>query len=145
MRLELPRFLTEGDTVTISGVVHNFLSKEKSTRISLELNGAELSGEPAQTVTIQRDGQYRADWQVHASQPGELRLLAKALTDTESDAVEMTIPIVPHGLKQTIGGSVAITQNDGDQTQSFNLANHPSVRAYYKIEAKPSVVCSLAP
>ena len=29
MRLEMPRFLTEGDTVTISGVVHNFLKQGK--------------------------------------------------------------------------------------------------------------------
>src|SRR5207302_11304331 len=35
MRLEMPRFLTEGDTVTISGVVHNFLKSDKSTKISL--------------------------------------------------------------------------------------------------------------
>ena len=42
MRLEMPRFLTEGDTVTISGVVHNFLKSDKSTKISLDLNGAQL-------------------------------------------------------------------------------------------------------
>src|SRR3989442_2627088 len=78
MRLEMPRFLTEGDTVTISGVVHNFLPQEKSTRITLELNGAQLVGEPTTTVTIPRNGQHRVDWRVNASQPGELRLLAKA-------------------------------------------------------------------
>ena len=51
---------------------------------------------------------------------------------------------MPHGLKQTIGGSVAITQNDGDQTQSFNLANHPSVQARsLRIEAAPSVAGTL--
>jgi hypothetical protein len=37
MRLEMPRFLTEGDTVTISGVVHNFLKADKSTKISLDV------------------------------------------------------------------------------------------------------------
>ena len=29
MRLEMPRFLTQGDTVTISGVVHNFLEERQ--------------------------------------------------------------------------------------------------------------------
>ncbi|HXM36130.1 MAG TPA: alpha-2-macroglobulin family protein, partial [Pyrinomonadaceae bacterium] len=144
MRLEMPRFLTEGDTVTISGVVHNFLNQEKSTRISLDLNGAQLVGEPAQTITIPRNGQYRVDWRVSAPQSGELRLLAKAVTDTESDAVEMTMPIVPHGLKQTMGGAIAITQNDGEQTQTFNLAHHPDVQARsLTIEAAPSVAGTL--
>jgi uncharacterized protein YfaS (alpha-2-macroglobulin family) len=144
MRLEMPRFVTEGDTVTISGVVHNFLKTEKSTRISLELSGAQLEGEALQTVTIPRDGQHRVDWTVRAPQSGDLRLLAKALTDTESDAVEMTIPIVPHGLKQTMGGAIAITQNDGEQTQTFNLANHPDIQARsLRIEAAPSVAGTL--
>src|SRR5437667_231283 len=49
MRLEMPRFLTEGDTVTISGVVHNFLKSDKSTKISLDLNGAQLLDSPSET------------------------------------------------------------------------------------------------
>src|ERR1044071_2397457 len=36
MRLEMPRFLTEGDSVIISGVVHNFLKTKKTTRIRSE-------------------------------------------------------------------------------------------------------------
>ncbi len=144
MRLEMPRFLTEGDTVTISGVVHNFLKTEKSTRISLDLNGAQLIGASTQTVTIPRNGEHRVDWRVSAQQPGELRLLAKALTDTESDAVEMTMEIVPHGLKQTMGGATALTQNDGEQIQQFNLPLHPDIQARsLRIEAAPSVAGTL--
>src|SRR5439155_6363630 len=78
MRLEMPRFLTEGDNVTISGVVHNFLPQDKSTTITLELNGAQLTSSPSETVTIPRNGEHRVDWRVSASQPGALRLLAKA-------------------------------------------------------------------
>jgi alpha-2-macroglobulin len=144
MRLEMPRFLTEGDTATISGVVHNFLPADKSTVITLELNGAQLDGAANQTVMIPRNGEHRVDWRVNATQPGQLRLLAKALTDTESDAVEMTIEIVPHGLKQTMGGALALTQNDGEQTQTFNLAQHPDVQARsLRIEAAPSIAGTL--
>ncbi|MCU1268030.1 MAG: alpha-2-macroglobulin-like protein [Acidobacteria bacterium] len=144
MRLEMPRFLTEGDTVTISGVVHNFLPADKSTKISLELNGAQLLGESTQTVTIAKNGEHRVDWRVQAQQPGQLRLLAKALTDTESDAVEMTMEIVPHGLKQTMGGAVSLTQNDGEQTQTFNLPMHPDIQARsLRIEASSSIAGTL--
>lgn len=144
MRLEMPRFLTEGDNVTISGVVHNFLPQDKSTKITLELTGAQLNSSPSETITIPRNGEYRVDWQVNAQQPGELRLLAKALTDTESDAVEMTIQVVPHGLKQTMGGAVTLTQNDGEQTQTFNLPMHPDIQATtLRIEASPSIAGTL--
>src|SRR5207245_2901413 len=121
MRLEMPRFLTAGDTVTISGVVHNFLKSDKSTKISLDLSGAQLLDSSAETVTIPRNGEHRVDWRVRADQVGQLRLLAKALTDTESDAVEMTMEIVPHGLKRTMGNVTTLTQNDADQTVSLDL------------------------
>src|SRR2546425_11642549 len=29
LRLEIPRFLTEGDTVTVKGIVHNYLEQDK--------------------------------------------------------------------------------------------------------------------
>ena len=144
MRLEMPRFLTEGDTVTISGVVHNFLKSDKSTKISLELNGAQLLDSPSETVSIHPNGEHRTDWRVQANQTGKLTLLAKALTDTESDAVEMSMEIVPHGLKQTAGNSTAITQNDAEQTFQLDLPGRADVQARsLRIEASPSIAGAL--
>ncbi len=144
MRLEMPRFLTEGDTVTISGVVHNFLKSDKSTKISLDLNGAQLLDSPSETVTIKQNGEHRVDWRVQANQVGKLTLLAKALTDTESDAVEMTMEIVPHGLKQTVGNTTTLTQNDADQTFSLDLSANPDSQARsLRIEASPSLAGTL--
>jgi uncharacterized protein YfaS (alpha-2-macroglobulin family) len=144
MRLEMPRFLTEGDTVTISGVVHNFLKNDKSTKISLDLNGAQLLDSPSQTVTIKQNGEHRVDWRVQASQVGKLTLVAKALTDTESDAVEMTMDIVPHGLKQTAGNTTTVTQDDADQTFNLDLPGRADVSARnLKIEASPSIAGAL--
>src|SRR5205807_2357275 len=138
------RFLTEGDTVTISGVVHNFLKSDKSTKISLDLNGAQLLDSPSETVTIKQNGEHRVDWRVQANQVGKLTLLAKALTDTESDAVEMTMEIVPHGLKETVGNTTTLTQNDADQTFSLDLPRNPDSQARkLRIEASPSIAATL--
>ncbi len=144
MRLEMPRFLTEGDTVTISGIVHNFLKSDKSTTISLDLNGAQLLDSPSSTVTIRPNGEQRIDWRVQANQVGKLTLLAKALTDTESDAVEMSMEVVPHGLKQATGNSTAVTQNDAEQTFSLDLPGRADVQARsLRIEASPSIAGAL--
>ena len=143
MRLEMPRFLTEGDTVTISGVVHNFLKADKSTRISLDLKGAQLLDSPSTTVTIRQNGEQRIDWRVQANQVGTLTLLAKALTDKESDAVEMTMEIVPHGLKQTTGNTTALL-NDGEQSFSLDLpARADSQARTLRLEASPSIAGAL--
>src|SRR5437660_677933 len=156
MRLEMPRFLTEGDTVTISGVVHNFLKSDKSTKISLDLNGAQLLDSPcdtghgngptmiSETVTIRQNGEHRVDWRVQATQVGKLTLLAKALTDTECDAVELTMEIVPHGLKETVGNTTTLTQTDADQTFSLDLPRNPDSQARkLRIEASPSIAATL--
>jgi len=144
MRLEMPRFLTQGDTVTISGVVHNFLKSDKSTKISLDLNGAQLLDSSSETVTIKQNGEHRVDWRVQANQVGKLTLLAKALTDTESDAVEMSMEIVPHGLKQTVGNATTLTQNDADQSFSLDLSKNPDAQARsLRIEASPSIAATL--
>jgi uncharacterized protein YfaS (alpha-2-macroglobulin family) len=144
MRLEMPRFLTEGDTVTISGVVHNFLKSDKSTKISLELNGAELLDSPDSTVTIRPNGEHRVDWRVQANTTGKLTLLAKALTDTESDAVEMTMDIVPHGLRRTTGNATTVTQNDADQTFNLDVPGVADTQARaLRIEVSPSIAGAL--
>jgi uncharacterized protein YfaS (alpha-2-macroglobulin family) len=143
MRLEMPRFLTEGDTVTISGVVHNFFKSDKSTKISLDLNGAQLLDSPSQTVNIRQNGEHRVDWRVQANQVGTLTLLAKALTDKESDAVEMTMEIVPHGLKKTAGNTTTLL-SDGEQSFNLNLPGNADARARtLRIEAAPSVASTL--
>jgi uncharacterized protein YfaS (alpha-2-macroglobulin family) len=144
MRLEMPRFLTEGDTVTISGLVHNFLKNDKSTKISLELNGAQLLDPPDSTVTIRPNGEHRVDWRVQANTVGKLTLLAKALTDTESDAVEMTMEIVPHGLRQTTGKTATVTQNDADQTLNLDIPGLADTTARaMRIEVSPSIAGAL--
>ena len=144
LRLETPRFLTEGDTVTLSAIVHNYLDAAKAVKISIEVTGARLLNTASQTVTIPKQGEHRIDWRVAANQIGDLKLLAKALTDQESDAVEIPLEVVPHGLKQSTGGAVTLTGDSDEKTISLNLPPdaHAQARAL-RIEASPSVAGTL--
>ena len=42
LRLAVPRFFREGDEVTLSAIVQNYLRDEKTARVSLEVKGLEL-------------------------------------------------------------------------------------------------------
>jgi uncharacterized protein YfaS (alpha-2-macroglobulin family) len=144
MRLETPRFVTQGDTVTLSGIVHNYLNADKSTQISLEVNGAQLQNSGKQTVTISKQGEHRIDWQISAPNVGEIKLLAKALTDTESDAVELPLTVVPRGLHQVKNESAAFSDENAEKTYSLNLPANADARARsLKIEVAPSVAGTL--
>ncbi len=116
VRVALPRFLTAGDTVTLSGIAHNYLKQEKVTKITIDVQGARLLDSPEQTVSIPSFGEHRVNWRVTAPATGELKVLVKALTDAESDAVEIGIPVVPRGLKVTRAESAVFSEDEAEKT-----------------------------
>lgn len=144
IRVATPRFLTAGDTVTLSGIVHNYLKTEKVTKISIEVAGARLLDPAQQTVTIPSQGEHRVNWRVAAPATGDLKILAKALTDEESDALETGIPIVPRGLKYTRADSFAFSEDEADKTVTFTLPANadPNARAL-RVEVSPTVAGTL--
>ena len=144
LRMETPRFVTAGDTVTLSGIVHNYLKSEKQTQISLQVTGGQLLDNAKEIATIPVQGEHRVDWRVVVPQTGELRLLAKALTDKESDAVEVAINVLPRGLKQTKGQSVTFSQENATQDYSLDIPASADANArVFRIEASPSVASTL--
>ena len=144
MRVEMPRFFTEGDTVTLSGIVHNYLKSAKQTQISIEVTGAQLLDGPTQSVNIAKDGEHRVDWRINATQVGQVRVLAKALTDTENDAVEMTLEVVPRGLRQNRSEVSSLMDEQADKSFSLNLPANANPQArYLRIEVSPSVAGTL--
>jgi hypothetical protein len=144
IRVAMPRFLTAGDTVTLSGIVHNYLKADKVTKISIEVAGAKLLDPAEQTVTIPSQGEHRVNWRVSATATGDLKVLAKALTDAESDALETGIPIVSRGLKQTRADSFAFAEDEADKTVTFTLpANADPNARTLRVEASPTVVGTL--
>ncbi|HEX8652494.1 MAG TPA: alpha-2-macroglobulin family protein, partial [Pyrinomonadaceae bacterium] len=144
MRLEMPRFFTEGDTVTLSGNVHNYLQSAKQTQISIEVTGAQLLDQPNQSVNIAKDGEHRVDWRISTPQTGKVRVLAKALTDAESDAVEMTLDVIPRGVRQNQAEATSLMDEQAEKTFSLNLPGNAHAQArYLRIEASPSVAGTL--
>ncbi|HEV2350898.1 MAG TPA: MG2 domain-containing protein [Terriglobia bacterium] len=99
LRLEIPRFFTQGDTVTVTGIVHNYLADDKTARVSLAATGAELAGPAESSVMVPKGGEAVVTWTIHTTQIGQAKFLAKALTDEESDALELTAPVRPWGLQ----------------------------------------------
>ena len=146
LRLETPRFMTEGDTVTLSAIVHNYLDSAKAVQISIDVTGAKLLDAASQTVTIPKQGEHRIDWRVSANQVGDIKVVALAQTGPggESDGVELPLEVVPHGLKQTIGGASTLSGDNEDKTISLNLpADAHSQARSLRIEASPSIAGTL--
>ncbi|QDT36171.1 alpha-2-macroglobulin family protein [Stratiformator vulcanicus] len=104
VRLQAPRFFTETDEVVLSANVHNYLATAKQAEVVLELGGRSLAlldgDQISRTVTVPADGEVRVDWRVKAVYPGEAVVTMKALTDEESDAMQMKFPVQEHGIER---------------------------------------------
>lgn len=101
LRLAVPRFFTEGDEVTVSAIVNNYLPQAKQAGISLAVQGGELLDGGTREVAAAAGVETRVDFRVRAKAPGTMVLTAKAITDRESDALELDIPVRPFGVRLT--------------------------------------------
>ncbi len=100
LRLQAPRFFVQTDEVVLSANVHNYLQSAKSVRVRLQLEGGTLEAleEVERAVEIPAGGEIRVDWRVRVVAEGEAVVRMAALTDEESDAMEMRFPCYVHGM-----------------------------------------------
>ena len=109
LRLAVPRFFVQGDEVVISALVHNYLTEAKTARVSLDVTGLDVLEGATKDVQIPSRGEAKVDWRVRAKQVRSATVTGKALTNEESDALELELPVNVPGVKlsQARGGSLA--------------------------------------
>ncbi|MCK9266340.1 MG2 domain-containing protein [bacterium] len=105
IRLQSPRFFIEKDEVVLSANVHNYLKGTKKVDVILETEGGCLSlmkgYKMTQKVNIKGNSETRVDWRLKVIQPGTAVVRMKALTNEESDAMELSFPVYVHGMLKT--------------------------------------------
>jgi uncharacterized protein YfaS (alpha-2-macroglobulin family) len=140
VRLAAPRFFRQGDEVTLRVIAHNYLETAKDVTFALDVSGVEAIGGQTQKVNIPAKGESYVDWRVRARATGNAVLTAKALTNEESDALEMTLPVLPFGVKQRAAGSGVVFSGTGQSQWSYNYpANSDAGTRGLTITVAPSV------
>ncbi|MEP7364651.1 MAG: MG2 domain-containing protein, partial [Acidobacteriota bacterium] len=138
-RLAAPRFLRDGDTVTLVAIAQNFLPKEKKVRMVLEATGVELLDPATQDVTVASRGTATLNVRVKPKPGTEAVFTVKALTDEESDAMETRLPIIPLGVKlsESKAGSLS---DGGNATATLNFpADAIAHSRHLDVTVSPSV------
>jgi hypothetical protein len=120
VRLATPRFLRVGDEVTLRVIAHNYLETDKDVTFALDVAGLDVASGQTQKVNIPARGESVVEWRVRARAAGQAVLTAKALTNEESDALEMTLPVLPFGVKQRAAGSGVVFSGAGQNQWSFS-------------------------
>ena len=108
VRLVVPRFFRRGDEITLSTIVQNYLPTDKVARVSMEFEGLQVIDGGQKDVNVPSRGLVKVDYRVRVLNVDSARVLGKALTDVESDAMELTLPVVPFGVKLAMAKSGSI-------------------------------------
>jgi uncharacterized protein YfaS (alpha-2-macroglobulin family) len=157
IRIEPPRFFRQGDEVVVSTIVHNYLEKEKEVKVSFNVNGLTLIGSKinqlgysnklssnelhSYKIKINKNSDVRIDWRIKVTEPAGMALLkASALTDEESDAVELKVPIHPEGIKIVEPVIFDVNGNNNENTIEFYIPKDANLKsAKFSFSAVPSL------
>jgi uncharacterized protein YfaS (alpha-2-macroglobulin family) len=129
VRLQAPRFFVQKDEVVLSANVHNYLKTAKNVEVTLELEGNTLAGltELKQRLSIPAGRDKRVDWRVAAKSEGQAVVRVKAITDEDSDAMEMRFPVLVHGMLKTDSYSGYVRLDKDSYGVTFNVPSERRV------------------
>lgn len=142
IRPQTPRFFTDTDRITISGVVHNYLDHATSCRVSVEAEGGQiqLPDNAEQLVVIPADGEIRVDWKVNVVASGLAQIRMTALTEAESDVTELSIPVQLYGFLKRESFSRVLSSDSGSTSVQIRVPQQ-RIEAQSRLEVRwsPSV------
>ena len=163
VRLQAPRFFMEYDEVVVSAIVHNYLQTKKKAQVILELEGECLHpldrrgktyGRPSmgpskadfritKSVEVERNGEQRVDWRVKVNKEGIATVRIKALTDEESDAMQMAFPVLVHGITKQVATTGSMRPDEKHKSLTVEL-DVPDKRrpelTYLEVKYAPSLI-----
>ena len=125
VRLVVPRFFRRGDEITLSTIVQNYLPTDKTAQVSMQFEGLQVLDGAQQNINVPTRGLVKVDYRVRVLDVDSAKVLGKALTDVESDAMELTLPVVPFGVKLAMSKSGSIAgagTSDTSQPVTFPTA-----------------------
>ncbi len=144
VRMGTPRFMLKGDEITLPVIVHNYLAIPKQATISLSVQGLDILAGAQRNVTVSSKGEATVLWRLHAAQIGTAKLTASAVTDVESDALELSFPVGPAGVVRTLAQSGVVAGSVPGATAKLTFPGGTDVAAHsLRIEVSPSISGSL--
>jgi alpha-2-macroglobulin len=144
VRMGTPRFMRKGDEIAIPVIAHNYLDEAKQVQISLGVDGLDLVAGAGKTITIASKSDGTVLWRLKATNIGQATLIAKALTNEESDALQINFPVEPSGVRQNISRSGVTVANAPPAAATIDFPAKTDAAAHgLRIEVSPSIAGSL--
>jgi uncharacterized protein YfaS (alpha-2-macroglobulin family) len=145
VRMETPRVFVQNDEVIISSIIHNYLDKDKDAVIKFRTDNLELIGDSTFKINLKSNSENRIDWKVKVNNPAGIgKITCQALTNEESDAVEMKVPVQPSGIQLNQNLVTDITNDTTSEIKYLNLPEEIDIRtASLVLNTSPSIASAI--
>ena len=130
VRPVLPRFMTTGDQMKISALVHNYTDDSQNMRVTLEAAGVEISDGSEKNVRVDSKGSKQVDWLIRVGKEDQAKLSFTAVANggERGDSIEQILPIKESSMPEIVAMGKVIngTAEELEQVwlpQGLNLEN----------------------
>jgi alpha-2-macroglobulin len=139
LRPSLPRFLREGDEVTLSGVVHNYLSESVGGTARLVARGLELLDGAERPLSIGPRGEQVVQFRVRPSGAAQANVVMMAETKQESDGVELVLPVQGVGALRELSKAGSLREGNEQQATIALPENASRFGREVRLSVSPSI------
>ncbi len=161
IQIETPRFFRQGDEVIVSTIIHNYLKNTKDVKISFSPKNVNLeesrvdfnnninlnkwSKNRTYKIQLTKNSEIRVDWKIKITAPADsAKLFAEALTNEESDAIEITVPIHPSGIQNIYPISAEVSESKINKNLYFTIPKNSELStANLSFSISPSISGSI--
>lgn len=104
VRPVLPRFMTSGDQMKISALVHNYTDDGQNMRVTLEVAGVEISDGAEKSVRVDSKGSEQVDWLIKVGKEDQAKLTFTAVANggERGDSIEQLLPVKESSMPEIV-------------------------------------------
>jgi len=137
----LPRFARLGDSFQGGVVVHNSSLHKGEVTIDCEVQGLRLTGDGRRTVTLDAGEGKEVLYSFSVESPGKAKLAFRAVMGSESDGLELDLPLQMPRPKETVATSKTTTKSVEEKIRIPE--NVYSADSLLQISASPTALSEL--
>ncbi|HEY3298531.1 MAG TPA: MG2 domain-containing protein, partial [Armatimonadota bacterium] len=143
VRLETPRFLIQSDRAKIAAVVNNYTGRAQDVVVDLASKDLSLERSTQRRISVKDGGSERVEWEVGAPKIGDAEMTVRAYAGKYGDAVQLVIPVQPHGVLRESAFVGELTEANSEKV-TFDVGSD-AVEGMTKMKVKiaPSLAASL--
>ena len=121
-RLELPRFLVNGDTVNAVANIHNYTGSDVSAAVTLTVDGDTVSAaKDSANITVKAGGHTSCPFKLDAKAVGESKITLSVKAGEETDALQLALPVLVKGIDKQVNNFAYLDKDNKSATVTLKV------------------------